>query len=134
MRKNEEKEVEILKAVAQAWHGHSTNPRTTREFDAHRRQHRYRPTRFRQEVKSAAAAGTTWDFGQSLWDSYEIVTLCRKLEAGVALDQPIEGGAQELRKRRRESKNSLRNLINRISSRRFDVHSPTEEDDDTALS
>ncbi|XP_068665432.1 uncharacterized protein [Aristolochia californica] len=123
MKKNEdEKEVEILKAVAQAWHGHSISPRMTREFDAHRRQHRCRPTRFKLEATRMVSGGaeTSWDFSQSLCDSYEIVTLCRRLEAGVALDQPIEGGAQEPRKRRRESKNSLRNLINRISSKRFD--------------
>lgn len=79
-----------------------------------------------------------WDFGESLWDSYEIVSVAKKLEAELVLDGNGSGGGcdggdlfsglctgfggfgkkKEL-PQRRESENSLRNLINRASSRRF---------------
>ncbi|KAG6517629.1 hypothetical protein ZIOFF_021025 [Zingiber officinale] len=82
-RHQEESEpsVELLKAVAQAWHAQSGNPKPTDEF--HARLHSYahrRPSRFKLEAVALAAADANWDFAQSLWDSYEIVMLSKKLE------------------------------------------------------
>ncbi|KAK1270657.1 hypothetical protein QJS04_geneDACA004305 [Acorus gramineus] len=118
-------ELELLKAVAQAWHGHSGNPRHTKEFDASLPMSRFktrgRPTRFKVE---AAMAGDSkrrmnWDFSQSLWDSYEIVTVSKKLESSLSLSQmPIKDDQAPVRvkRHRRESKHSLRSLFARVSS------------------
>uniref|UniRef100_J3LEE2 Uncharacterized protein n=1 Tax=Oryza brachyantha TaxID=4533 RepID=J3LEE2_ORYBR len=69
---------------------------------------------------------------QSLWDTYELVAVARKLESGLVLaDHP---GAQERAaithrqggggvKRARESSRSLRNMFLRSSSRRFEESS-----------
>ncbi|RWW11301.1 hypothetical protein BHE74_00046266 [Ensete ventricosum] len=122
-RQVDEHELELLKAVAQAWHSQSGNPNQTDEFHARRASSSHRqPTRFKLEAvaMAARAAESQWDFAHSLWDSYEIVTLSKKLEANVALDDvhpgrsPPESGRPD--KRTRESKNSLRNLIHRSSS------------------
>ncbi|KAI3454425.1 hypothetical protein Pfo_011088 [Paulownia fortunei] len=142
MKKNqkheEEHDTEILKAVAQAWHGHSSSSKgttTTSEFDAHRRYFKGKPTRFKVEAMSMATkkdqCGTSWDFRQSLWDSYEIVSVSKKLETGLVLDNPFSAlnEQEDGVKRRKESKNSLRNLFNRMSSRRFNEEDlPTEGD------
>ncbi|KAK3001176.1 hypothetical protein RJ639_020850 [Escallonia herrerae] len=49
-----------------------------------------RPSRFKLEAlskpSSARDNAASWDFEQSLWDSYEIVTVLKKLEAGLVLD------------------------------------------------
>lgn len=132
-------ELEILKAVAQAWYGHSGSTRSTSEFDAHRRNFKSQPSRFKLEAmnnkKSWAkqTAAGNWDFRQSLWDSYEIVTVSKKLEAGLMLDNLFSGiddsAAGPVHRRRRESKNSLRNLFNRLSSRRFNEGEVPGDDD-----
>lgn len=127
---DDDHELEILKAVAQAWYGHSGRSRPTNEFDAHRRNFESQPSRFRLEAmnmssssanKETGISSANWDFGQSLWDSYELVTVSKKLEAGLSLDNPFSGldDPVPVHRRRRESKNSLRNLFNRFSSRRF---------------
>ncbi|XP_010251354.1 PREDICTED: uncharacterized protein LOC104593295 [Nelumbo nucifera] len=126
---SEDEQIEILKAVAQAWHGHSGNTRPMKEFDAHshcRNSSNFmsKPSRFKLEATmnklSKGVIAPNWDFGQSLWDSYEIVTLSKKLEAGLVLDNHPLFIFQDLitpgGKRRRESKNSLRNLFKRVSS------------------
>ncbi|KAE8124323.1 hypothetical protein FH972_019221 [Carpinus fangiana] len=118
---------EILKAVAQAWHGHSRSSRPTNEFDAYRRNFKGNPSRFKLQAMISRASGkdsmgsARWDFGQSLCDSYEIVTLSRRLEAGLLSDDPFTGSDSPSRvhRRRRESRHSLRSLFNHISSRRF---------------
>ncbi|XP_026396505.1 uncharacterized protein LOC113291154 [Papaver somniferum] len=142
----EEHELEIHKAVAQAWHGRSGNSKPIIEFEAYRDRYKCRPTRFRREAmnklssskESGAAAHNNWDFGQSLWDSYEIVNLSKRLETGLMLETSINHATLEdmrpkssYNKRRRESKNSLRNLLHRMSSsKRFgDADIPHEEDD-----
>lgn len=122
-------QLEILKAVAQAWHGHSSSTsRPTNEFDAYKRNFRSKPTRFKLEAMSSsshsedltAPISARWDFGQSLWDSYEIVTVSKRLEAGLVLDDPFHDSYQpRVYRRRKESKNSLRNLFSRLSSKRF---------------
>ncbi|KAL3628899.1 hypothetical protein CASFOL_027945 [Castilleja foliolosa] len=134
--------IEILKAVAQAWHSHSissSKPSSTSEFDAHRRFFKVRPSRFKIEATTTSfnspnfrrgnynCSSRNWDFKQSLWDSYEIVSVSKKLETGLLMDDPFSGLPSNGRgngeaKRRRESKNSLRSLFNRMaspSSRRF---------------
>ncbi|XVE56349.1 hypothetical protein DITRI_Ditri04bG0002300 [Diplodiscus trichospermus] len=123
------KDLEIIKAVAQAWYSHSGSSRTTNEFDAYRRNFKGKPSRFKLEAMSKPSAKVkdniatpNWDFGQSLWDSYEIVTVAKKLEAGLVFDDPFTGLKDDFgtaHKRRKESKNSLRNLFKRVSSRRF---------------
>lgn len=140
---DDDHELEILKAVAQAWYGHSGGSRPTNEFDAHRRNFKSQPSRFRLEAmnKSSSSANketgissANWDFGQSLWDSYELVTVSKKLEAGLSLDNPFSGldDTAPVHRRRRESKkNSLRNLFNRFSSRRFHEGHQVPRDGDT---
>ncbi|KAJ8536515.1 hypothetical protein K7X08_034916 [Anisodus acutangulus] len=120
---NQQHDIEILKAVAQAWHGHSSSRRTTAEFDAHRHNFKNKPSRFKLEAINKATAreygGTgSWDFSQSLWDSYEIINVSKKLEAGLMLDYPLDEPIRSGQKRK-ESKNSLRNLLNSVSSRRY---------------
>lgn len=130
---NNEHDLEIVKAVAQAWHGHSTSSKSSasNEFDAHRLNFKTKPTRFKLEAMNKLSSGkhngsgASWDFGQSLWDSYEIVTVSKRLEAGLVLDHQFPDEASgtfgKTRSRRKlESKNSLRNILNRVSSRRFD--------------
>lgn len=137
-----ERELEILKAVAQAWYGHSGSSRPTNEFDAHRRNFKRQPSRFRLEAMNKPASSSSsssaketasgnWDFRQSLWDSYEIVTVSKKLEAGLMFDNPFSGSDDPVRVRRRgrESKNSLRNLFNLFSSRRYDEAEVPQNDD-----
>ncbi|CAI9112751.1 OLC1v1013240C1 [Oldenlandia corymbosa var. corymbosa] len=151
-----ELELEITKAVAQAWYGRSTSSKSssTTEFDTPRRQNfKSRPSRFKLEAMrkaslpsttssssrsefengSSFSATTSWDFGQSLWDSYEIVAISKRLERGLALDYTFCLENDEVRingfyKKKKESKNSLRNLLNKMSSRRFNEPiAPDEE-------
>ncbi|KAK9117312.1 hypothetical protein Sjap_016259 [Stephania japonica] len=141
-QQQQQQELEILKAVAQAWHAHSGSCRTTNEFEANRRQFKNKPTRFKAEAKADSKSTSknatssdingsnsrsmNWDFGQSLWDSYEIVTVSKRLEERLVLDdhQEVPGliyeDSRRVFRRRTESKNSLRNLLSRISSKRFD--------------
>lgn len=117
--------LQILKAVAQAWHSRSCKSRPTNEHDAHRQNFLPKPSRFKLEAVNKSltkrVATGNWDFKQSLLDSYEIVTMTKMLERGLVLDEPFFGLDDQIRvlKRRKESKNSLRNLFNRVSSRRF---------------
>ncbi|KAH7676837.1 hypothetical protein IHE45_07G043800, partial [Dioscorea alata] len=98
-------------------------------FEAQKNRFKQRPSRFRMEAMNMALkedADSHWDYGQSLWDSYEIVTLSKKLEASLCVDDPVVVWAESGRrwKRRRESSNSLRNLFQRItysSSKRLDA-------------
>lgn len=121
---DDDRYLEILKAVAQAWQSHTGSSKPATEFDAHRRNCRANPSRFKLEAirSRCSVADRRWDFAQSLWDSYEIVTVSKKLEAGLVLDgdgfRDDDGGAR-IQRKRRESCNSLRNLFNRASSRRF---------------
>ncbi|CAA0818096.1 Unknown protein [Striga hermonthica] len=134
----DENDTEILKAVAQAWHGHSASSKPAKpasEFDARRQFFKGRPSRFKTEAsfsggKKECLGRTRWDFGQSLWDSYEIVSVSKKLETGLVMDEyPFSDGSEKLLfGRRKESRNSLRRLFNRVSSsRRFTAEDiPTE--------
>ncbi|XP_059643868.1 uncharacterized protein LOC132285695 [Cornus florida] len=124
---DDEHELEILKAVAQAWQGHSSTspPRATNEFDARRLNFKSKPTRFKLEAMSKPSSAkdhgvANWDFGQSLLDSYEIVAVSKRLEEGLVLDHhsSLEDTIR-INKRRKESKNSLRSLFKQISSKRF---------------
>ncbi|OWM65405.1 uncharacterized protein LOC116213977 [Punica granatum] len=143
----EQQELEILKAVAQAWYGHSGSSQATSEFDARRLSFRAQPSRFGLEAMnknelssmsslskerrfSRSMASGYWDFRQSLWDSYEILAVSRKLESGMVLDDPFMADHQDqVIRRRRESKNSLRNLFNLMSSRRFNESNVPQEQD-----
>jgi hypothetical protein len=131
----DEQDLEILKAVAQAWHNHSGSSWPMNEFDAHLRNFKRKPSRFKLEAMSKSSAndshGSTWDFGQSLCDSYEIVTLSKRLEAGLVSENPFVelDSPSRVHRKRKESRHSLRNLFNRISSRRFkEADIPMEKD------
>ncbi|XP_065874808.1 uncharacterized protein [Euphorbia lathyris] len=112
----ENQQLEILKAVAQAWLCHSGSSRkSTNEYDAYRRNFPFKASRFKLEtLKTNNVSTRYWDFNQSLLDSYEIVTLSKRLERGLVLDDE-----SRVHRRRRESSNSLRSLFNRLASRRF---------------
>ncbi|PRQ17212.1 hypothetical protein RchiOBHm_Chr7g0192551 [Rosa chinensis] len=138
LQNDHEQELEILKAVAQAWQSHSGSSRPMTEFDARRRNYKGRlPSRFKLEAMRKAASssesGTNakWDFGQSLWDAYEIVAVSKRLESGLVLDGELDGSSGRVHRRRRESKNSLRNLFDKRSSRRYTEAAIPHTDDDT---
>lgn len=120
-----EARTEILKAVAQAWLGHSGSSKSTdnNEHDTYRRSFPLKPSRFKLEAaakkqpfrhKKPSATKHSWDFNNSLLDSYEIVTMSKRIERGLILDD-----TDTKKPRPRESKNSLRSLFTRFSSERF---------------
>uniref|UniRef100_A0A7N0RAF7 Uncharacterized protein n=1 Tax=Kalanchoe fedtschenkoi TaxID=63787 RepID=A0A7N0RAF7_KALFE len=126
---SDQTQLEILKAVAQAWHGHTHKSSTdAKRVESCRRDFSGRPSRFKTESlrdvlqKSRRGdAGGCWDFGQSLWDSYEIVKVSKRLEDGMVLEhsfaKPYSRNPSVTRSR--EAVNSLRFLFNHMSSRRF---------------
>ncbi|KAJ6386967.1 hypothetical protein OIU78_016827 [Salix suchowensis] len=61
-----------------------------------------------------------WDFKQSLWDSYEIVNVYKKLEIGLVLDDPFSGVDSQTRVqiKKRESGFALRMVAGAASSRK----------------
>ncbi|XP_061364867.1 uncharacterized protein LOC133308275 [Gastrolobium bilobum] len=128
-------DLEILKAVAQAWYSHSGSSRPMSEFDARRRNFHGKPSRFKLEALNKSSTkdtspSTHWNFQQSLWDSYELVTVSRRIETGLALDNPFDdlcGSFRIQTRRKQESKNSLRNLFNHMSSRRFNASKVPQE-------
>lgn len=141
----DEREVEIMKAVAQAWYNHSKSLGPTNEFDARKRNFRGKFSRFKIEAmtkrssssslssSSNSKANSSWDFGQSLWDSYEIVTLSKRLETGLVFDNPFSdqphSGSDRVHRKRKESKHSLRNLFSQMSLRRFNEDKIPRYDD-----
>ncbi|CAL4886939.1 unnamed protein product [Urochloa decumbens] len=136
-------DVELLKAVAQAWHAQSGNPRPSRAAGGDDSDGtgtlpragaaRHRPSRFKLEAMAAASAAAAaptrekaaWDFTQSLWDTYELVAVARKLESGLdiadhaAAPAPAPAVPRGAGKRVRESGRRLRSLFLRSTSRRF---------------
>ncbi|KAK7389129.1 hypothetical protein VNO78_23961 [Psophocarpus tetragonolobus] len=137
---HESRDLEVLKAVAQAWYSHSGTSKPMSEFDAHRRHFRGKPSRFKLEAFNhppTSSMDSFWDFQHSLWDSYELVTVSRRIETGLALDNPFDDHfcasppLQRFRKPKPkpESKNSLRNLFNLMSSRRFNAPTVPHQND-----
>ncbi|XP_022684302.1 uncharacterized protein LOC101775322 [Setaria italica] len=116
-------DVELLKAVAQAWHAQSGNPRPSRASETSGDD-----SDAREAVAAAAAAPpreTAWDFAQSLLDTYELVAVARRLESGLVIADHAAAAAlavppREAGKRARESRRSLRSLLLRSTSRRFE--------------
>ncbi|WVZ74773.1 hypothetical protein U9M48_022910 [Paspalum notatum var. saurae] len=122
-------DVELLKAVAQAWHAQSGNPRPSRASEdpsagaRHRAgAARHRPSRFKLEAMAAAAEAQArekpWDFAQSLLDPYELVSVARRIESGLVIADHASAAPREdddargaAGKRRRESRRSLRSLL-----------------------
>ncbi|CAN6232293.1 unnamed protein product [Urochloa humidicola] len=137
-------DVELLKAVAQAWHAQSGNPRPSRASDAGgddsdaaagagaRPRVRHRPSRFKLEAMAAAAAVAppremAWDFAQSLWDTYELVAVTRKIESSLAIADHAAAATtaapavpRGAGKWARESGRKLRSLFLRSTPRRFE--------------
>ncbi|KAJ6418201.1 hypothetical protein OIU84_001569 [Salix udensis] len=119
-------QLEILKGAAQSWHARSSSSRlSTSEYDASPQIFQSKPSRFKLEAMKKSSAkrveGANWDFKQSLWDSYEIVNVYKKLEIGLVLDDPFSGVDSQTRvqMKKRESKKSLTSLFDLMSSRRF---------------
>ncbi|CAL0306786.1 unnamed protein product [Lupinus luteus] len=140
LEEEHQQDMEILKAVAQAWYSHSGNSRPISVFDAHRRGFKAKPSRFKVEAmrkpsssRDTSLAATHWDFKQSLWDSYELVTISRRIEVGLTLDDnpfdDLTGSVRVDRRSKKESMNSLRNLFNNLSSRRFNSTKVPKEND-----
>ncbi|KAF3437531.1 hypothetical protein FNV43_RR20285 [Rhamnella rubrinervis] len=124
----DDQQVEILKAVAQAWHSHSGSSRPMNEFDAHRGNFKDKPSRFKLEAIGKSVADRsrgckTWDFGKSLWDSYEIVTVSKRLEAGLVFDKAFTeaDGHVRVHRKPKDSKNRLRSLFSQMTSKRFNA-------------
>uniref|UniRef100_A0ACD5ZIZ9 Uncharacterized protein n=1 Tax=Avena sativa TaxID=4498 RepID=A0ACD5ZIZ9_AVESA len=142
-------DVELLKAVAQAWYAHSGNPRSSSRAASLAEEdgagvcvrragaQRYRPTRFKLEA--AAQRSRSWDFAQSLWDTYELVSVAQRIESSLAIiDEAAaappppravadEGAARGAGggggKRPRDGRRSLKSLFHRSSPRRFEESS-----------
>ncbi|KAG7541611.1 hypothetical protein ISN45_Aa07g016800 [Arabidopsis thaliana x Arabidopsis arenosa] len=122
------KRLELMKAAAQAWLSHSqTSKRTVSEFEA-QRKHAFvkgKASRFKTEALSAKhhPSFLDWEFGQSLWDPYEILSVSKKLERELTLEEQTfsssDNGLKKKKKKNRDSRNSLRSLFNRSSSKRF---------------
>ncbi|CAH8275473.1 unnamed protein product [Arabidopsis lyrata] len=121
------KRLELMKAAAQAWLSHSqTSKRTVSEFEA-QRKHAFvkgKASRFKTEALSTKhhPSFLDWEFGQSLWDPYEILSVSKKLERELTLEeQTFSSSANGLKKKKknRDSRNNLRSLFNRSSSKRF---------------
>ncbi|KAL2327046.1 hypothetical protein Fmac_020473 [Flemingia macrophylla] len=129
-------DLEVLRAVAQAWYSHSGSSKPMSEVEAHRRNFKGKPSRFKLEAFNkppTSSKDTYWDFQHSLWDSYELVTVSRRIETRLTLDNPFDEfcGSTPIiqRKPKPESKNSLRNLFNFMSSRRFSTLNIPHNDD-----
>ncbi|KAF8643919.1 hypothetical protein HU200_062379 [Digitaria exilis] len=130
-------DVELLKAVAQAWHAQLGNPRPSSraagdDSDAGARRREgatRRPSRFKLEAMAVAASAppreeAPWDFAQSLLDTYELVAVARRLESGLVVADQVAGSAatdvpRGHGRRARESGRSLRSLLLRSTSKRF---------------
>lgn len=122
------KRVELMKAAAQAWLSHSqTSKRTVLECEAQRKQAfvKGKASRFKTEALSTKhhhhPSFLDWEFGQSLWDSYEILSVSKKLERELTLEEQSTLSSDNgfKKKKNRDSRNSLRSLFARTSSRRF---------------
>ncbi|KAM7479851.1 hypothetical protein LguiA_028064 [Lonicera macranthoides] len=120
--KLEDHDLEIIKAVAQAWHAQSSNSRSMNDFEAHRLNTTFKrkPSRFsleaiRQNHNNNNIIGARhWDLHHSLFDAYEIVSVSKRLDSGLVLDHQFSAlgeHAHACAKRRKESKNSLRSLL-----------------------
>ncbi|CAN8230649.1 unnamed protein product [Cochlearia groenlandica] len=125
------KRVELMKAAAQAWLSHSqTSKRTVLEFEAQRKHGFFKgkASRFKAEALSLAtrkdhhhhhSSFLDWELGQSLWDPYEIVSVSKKLERELTIEEEssLSSGTNGFKKKKHKSKrNSLRSLFSRFPS------------------
>lgn len=123
------KRLELTKAAAQAWLSHSqTSKHTVLEFEAQRKHAFFKgkASRFKMEALSATnhhhhhPSFLDWEFGQSLWDPYEILSVSKKLERELTLEEHSTLSSDNgLKKKYKHSRNSLRSLFSRTSSKRF---------------
>ncbi|XP_013597182.1 PREDICTED: uncharacterized protein LOC106305348 [Brassica oleracea var. oleracea] len=122
------KRVEVMKAAAQAWLSRSQNSESTvLEFEA-RRKHAFvrgKPSRFKMEAllsttkKHRHHSFLDWEYGQSLWDPYEILSVFKKLERALTLEEHTFSADNAIKKKNRDSRKSLKSLFTTSSSRRF---------------
>ena len=122
------KRIELMKAAAQAWLSHSqTSKSTVLEFEA-RRKHAFvkgKPSRFKMEAllsttkKHRHHSFLDWEYGQSLWDPYEILSVFKKLERALTLEEHTFSADNAIKKKNRDSRKSLKSLFTTSSSRRF---------------
>ncbi|KAJ8449062.1 hypothetical protein Cgig2_004117 [Carnegiea gigantea] len=141
--------LEIHKAVAQAWLSHLNNAKlaTTTEFDLRKMRFQPKPSRFKLEAskkmkledEKKSANGKIWDFSQSLWDSYEIMAVSKRLESGLVLGyngfddnfHRVDDNRSLFKKRKQNKNHILKNLFNKMSPRRVsDVGFYGREDDE----
>ncbi|XP_022562751.2 uncharacterized protein LOC111208196 [Brassica napus] len=122
------KRVEVMKAAAQAWLSRSQNSESTvLEFEA-RRKHAFvrgNPSRFKMEALLSTTkrhrhhSFLDWEYGQSLWDPYEILSVFKKLERALTLEEHTFSADNAIKKKNRDSRKSLKSLFTTSSSRRF---------------
>ncbi|KAL0738918.1 hypothetical protein Bca4012_015128 [Brassica carinata] len=133
---NEEEEVkkrvEVLKAAAQAWLSRSINSESNvLEFEARRKKAfvRGKPSRFKMEALLSTTTKKhrhhpsflVWEYGQSLWDPYEILSVSKKLERALTLEECNFSADNAIKKKNRDNRNSLLSLLS--ASRRFYTNS-----------
>ncbi|KAF8086218.1 hypothetical protein N665_0632s0037 [Sinapis alba] len=125
------KRVEVMKAAAQAWLSRSQNSESTvLEFEALRKQAfvRGKPSRFKMEAllstttnKHRYPSFLVWEHGQSLWDPYEILSVSKKLERALTLEEyTFSAGIMPSRRRTGTgtAETALKSLFTSSSSRR----------------
>ncbi|KAG5407025.1 hypothetical protein IGI04_013144 [Brassica rapa subsp. trilocularis] len=122
------KRVEVMKAAAQAWLSRSQNSESTvLEFEARRKQAfvRGKPSRFKMEAllsttkKHRHHSFLDWEYGQSLWDPYEILSVFKKLERALTLEEHTFSADYAIKKKNMDCRKSLKSLFTSSSSRRF---------------
>lgn len=126
------KRVEMMKAAAQAWLSRSQNSESNvLEFEEARRKQAFvrgKPSRFKMEEALLSTATKkhphpsflVWEYGQSLWDPYEILSVYKKLERALTLEEYNFSADNAIKKKKnRDSRNSLKSLRTSSSSRRF---------------
>lgn len=115
-------------------HGMATQARSIKEWEGHKANYRRQPSRFKIEAmkKMAKEAAQRRDFKESLWDSYEIVAVSKQLETRLCLETIppstiFSSSNNNSNNKRKESKNSLRRLLSRSRSRRYEIEATKDD-------
>lgn len=126
------KRVEMMKAAAQAWLSRSQNSESNvLEFEKAQRKQAFvrgKPSRFKMEEALLSTATKkhphpsflVWEYGQSLWDPYEILSVYKKLERALTLEEYTFSADYVIKKNKnRDSRTRVKSLLTSSSSRRF---------------